>query len=593
MGSSLTAGQWPVSIEMRPATKFKHEFKAFLAGIGFQLKHFLPDDNVGEKMFTNCLIPRATGYEKLRGEGGLSEALALQWARRSEHFLQEALKKGHAVQLDGISFIDYEGSEPKVNWRKLIALYEAETLVPLRIKTDDSIDDVKAEKILAAVRAVAGEIRIVVAKVNEGCTEVTILVSREAADEVLSLVASLGRPAEVVSVEEIAMPAKNWLARAWWLAGSTIDLAKPDALDRFTQAWRRAIRIEWAIRPWRRLRWLASPAIRSSPMARVISDSNERAYAADLVGEGAALAADIQMACGTWPLFAALSLSVVLVAVHAFFPSAAIAAGVATGLALSLAGAQVCSAALSPVACGAGTIVMCWAFGLVQAVAIGLMGNGGSLSRVNIHRDFFVSVTGGIVGLCAPEWHARMPLPLAILLLCVIATAIAAAGWFMMQPAKAGAVVRTSGRRWMLGTLAGAAMGAGIGLVRAISIVLTHWGCPQQLAFIAAFVLAGSAVFAFTIRLRIPKLRRGKMLVFALSYAAVAATLCGLAYQRAGGGLGLVALAACTGWYHATWFTAASVVGQRIGDARAAVLATTLEGAVGFSAFVVFQFMQG
>jgi hypothetical protein len=100
MGSSLTAAKWPVSIEMRPATKFKHEFKAFLAGIGFQLKHFLPDDNVGEKMFTNCLIPRATGYEKLRGEGGLSEGLALQWARRSEHFLQEALKKGHAVQLD-------------------------------------------------------------------------------------------------------------------------------------------------------------------------------------------------------------------------------------------------------------------------------------------------------------------------------------------------------------------------------------------------------------------------------------------------------------------------------------------------------------
>jgi hypothetical protein len=299
------------------------------------------------------------------------------------------------------------------------------------------------------------------------------------------------------------------------------------------------------------------------------------------------------MACGTWPIFAALSLSVVLVAVHAFFPSAAIAAGVATGLALSLAGAQVCSSALSPVACGAGTIVMCWAFGLAQAVAIGLMGNGGSLSRANIHRDFFVSVTGGIVGLSAPEWHARMPLPLGILLLCAIATAIAAAGWFMMQPAKAFGGFEASRRRLLLGTLAGAAMGAAIGLVRAISVALTHWGFPQHLAFIAAFAFTGSAVFAFTIRLRMPRLRKGKLLLFALSYATVAATLCGWAFQNAGGSFGLVALAASSGWYHATWFTAASVVGQRIGDARAAVLATTLEGAVGFTAFVVFQFMHG
>jgi hypothetical protein len=300
-------------------------------------------------------------------------------------------------------------------------------------------------------------------------------------------------------------------------------------------------------------------------MARVISDSNERAYAADLAGKGAALEADIKMACGAWPLFAAVSLSVVLVAVHAFFPSVAIAAGVATGLALSLAGAQVCSTALSPVACGAGTIVMCWAFGLAQA----------------------------IVGLSAPEWHARMPLPLAIFLLCAIATAIAAAGWFMMQPARAFGAFEASRRRLLLGTLAGAVMGAGIGLVRAISVVLTRWGCPQHLAFIAAFAFTGSAVFAFTIRLRMPRLRKGKLLLFALSYAIVAATLCGWAYQNAGGSFGLVALAASTGWYHSTWFTAASVVGQRIGDARAAVLATTLEGAVGFSAFVVFQFMHG
>jgi len=350
--------------------------------------------------------------------------------------------------------------------------------------------------------------------------------------------------------------------------------------------------MEWALRPWRRLRWLTSPAIHSSPAARVIRESNERAYASDLAGKRAALSADIQMASGIWPLFAALSLSAVLLAMHGFSPNVAIAAGVATGLAISLAGAQVCSAVLSPIACGAGTIVMCWAFGLAQALAIGLAGNADTLSRANIHKDFFVSITGGIVGLSAPDWHARMPLPLTILSLAAIACAIAAAGWFMTQPAKADAAGRTSQRRLLLGSLAGAAMGAGIGMVRAVSTALAHWGWPRHMAFTAAFALVGSAVFAFTIRLRMPRVRKQRLIVFALAYAAVACALCGLAYRNAGGGFGLVALAASTGWYHATWFTAASVVGQRIGDARAAVIATTLEGAVGFTAFVVFRLLQ-
>src|SRR5262249_5139978 len=65
--------QLPIFTERRPGTRFKREFKAFLAAIGFKLKHFLPDDYVVEKMFPDCLIPRATGYEKLRGQGGLTE----------------------------------------------------------------------------------------------------------------------------------------------------------------------------------------------------------------------------------------------------------------------------------------------------------------------------------------------------------------------------------------------------------------------------------------------------------------------------------------------------------------------------------------
>jgi hypothetical protein len=595
MGSSLMVEKPLVSNAMRPATKFKREFKAFLAGIGFQLKHFLPDDNVDEKMFTSYLIPRATGYEKLRGQGGLSEELALQWALRSDEFIKQALKNGRRLSLEGISFIDYEGREPKVNWRKLIALYELdelEKLVPLRIKIDDSIDEVKVEKILSAIHSLVGDIQIAVSRVNEGCTEVTILVSRQEATEILSMVARHGPPSRVLSVKEARIPRKGSLERKLWLDGPSIDLARADALDRFAETWRRAMRIEWAIRPWRRLRWMVSPSIGSSPLARVMSESNERAYAGELRGKWQALKADLEMSCITWPLFAAVSLSLTLSALHAFFPFIAVGAGVATGLVLALVGSQVCACVLSPAACGAGTIGICWAFGVAQAFAIGSLGGAGLLSRAGIQRDLFISVTGGIVGLSAPDWLSRMPLAVVILLLSAIACAIAVSGWFMAQPAKSSGAPKTSGRRRTLGASAGAAMGGGIGMVAAIAAALTGWGWPRHIAFIAAFVLLGSATFAFTLRLQMPRLRKKRLILFGLSYALVAGTLCELAYQNAGGAYGLLALVAATAWYHATWFTAASVVGQRIGDARAAAIATTLEGALGFTAFVVFRLLQ-
>jgi hypothetical protein len=247
---------------MRTARQFKREFKAFLAGIGFKLKHFLPDDTVVEPMFPDCPIARTTGYEKLRGEGGLTEELALQWAKRSNHFLAEAIKNGHRISLDGISFIDYEAGRPKVNWQKLISLYEPERRVPVVIKLDRSIDNTTVADMLAALRTVVG------------------------------------------------------------------------------------------------------------------------------------------------------------------------------------------------------------------------------------------------------------------------------------------------------------------------------------------VALIGSATFALTVQLRMPRIGKGKLALFALSHALIACLLCGLAYKDAGGLFGLLALAASTGWYQATWFTAASIVGDRIGSARAAVIATTLEGAVGFTAFVVFRLLQ-
>jgi hypothetical protein len=282
--------QVPIFTGRRPDTRFKRDFKAFLAAIGFKLKHFLPDDYVVEKMFPNCLIPRATGYEKLRGQGGLTEELALLWTRRSECFLADALreadKKGKTLALDGISFIDYADGRPKVNWKKLIFLYETEKLVPLLIKLNDSIDDATVPRILAALRAVVGNIQIVVARAREGCTEITILAPRQEVNNIIARSANRNPIGTALELNETSIPPKGLAVRSLLFDGVVIDLGRFDTLDRFEKAWRRAVRIESFIRPWRRLRWLTSPSVGSSPIARVISESNERAYTADLVVDG-------------------------------------------------------------------------------------------------------------------------------------------------------------------------------------------------------------------------------------------------------------------------------------------------------------------
>ena len=579
----------------RGDTPFKREFKAFLAVVGFQLKHFLPDGDLVKDDFPECPISHATGYEKLRGQGSLSPELALRWAQRSERFLNEGLKRAteqrRTLSFDGISFIDIDGGLPRVNWKKLVFLYELEKLIPIRIKIGDSVDDATVSAILAKLKEVAGDTQIVVAKVREGCTEITILISPERADEIVKLFASRGLPSTVEAVDETAT--EGPMARIFLLDGPPIDLARADALAQFAPVWGKALRLEALIRPWRRLRWLASPSIRTSPIARVLSDSNGRAYATDLGGKHRALKADLQMACVTWPLFASLVLAAALVALRTAFPYVDVGAGLATGLAVALIGVQVCSSALSPIACGAGTILMFWAFGLTQAFAIGALAGGAALSRSSIQHDFFISLTGGIVGLSAPDWPSRIQTPVMVLLLTVIPCAIAATGWLMAQPAKAGGAPEPNWRRTALGAVAGACMGAGIGLVRLGSGLLIHFGCPQAIAVIAAFIAVGSATFAFTIRLRVPLVAGRRLVLFMSCYALVSTALCGLAYVNAGGRSGLLALAGATGWYHATWFTAASVVGQRIGSARAAVIATTLEGALGFTGFVVFRLLHG
>jgi hypothetical protein len=226
---------------------------------------------------------------------------------------------------------------------------------------------------------------------------------------------------------------------------------------------------------------------------------------------------------------------------------------------------------------------------VAQAFAIGAMKGGEALSRASVQKDCFISVTGGIVGLSAPDWRTHIPPLAVIVLLGAIASAITASGWLMAQPSKAGPRTGESGRRVAIGAIAGACMGAGIGLVRVFSWLLTRAGWSGRAAFIAAFAAVGCVVFLSTLKVRLPRTSGTRLALFGLAFCLLSSSVCTVAFVEAGSFIGILALAASTGMYHAVWFTGASVVGNRIGSARAAVIATTLEGAVGFTAFIVFR----
>ncbi len=136
-------------------------------------------------------------------------------------------------------------------------------------------------------------------------------------------------------------------------------------------------------------------------------------------------------------------------------------------------------------------------------------------------------------------------------------------------------------------------MGAGIGLVRGLFLLLAHLGLSQIAAFTTAFALIGSTIFGFALYWRRPESKRKQIVYFAVAHALLATALCVSAYLGAGSAIGLICLAAMSGWYHSTWFTAASVVGQRIGGASSAVIATSLEGGLGFSIYLCFLLFRG
>ena len=192
-----------------------------------------------------------------------------------------------------------------------------------------------------------------------------------------------------------------------------------------------------------------------------------------------------------WPILTAVLLALTLMPLRLVFPLLAVDVGIVTGVVLSLAGAQVCASVVSPIAVGAGAIVMGWAFGLAHAFAVGRFGPSGlgsPFSGVIVRSDLFIAVAGAPIGLSAPRWPNQFPALLVGFMLAAVAISITTAGWLMAQPmnaagASAPRILVTQGslgelRRWrwfrdsprFVGVVCGVLSGGLIGLVTKVEL---------------------------------------------------------------------------------------------------------------------------
>lgn len=419
---------------------------------------------------------------------------------------------------------------------------------------------------------------------KEGCTEVTFIIPAEQAATLREAFArgSLGNEITNVFVSDDFR--RTWIERVFGSVSRPINILATDAREQFRREWRRLMFREECIRPWRRLRFLFSRSVESCPLANVIGESNSRAYAIPEVrGRFKSLIVDLRMTLVLWPLAAAIFLAALFFGLPSALSPAAIFLGIATGFTLALFGSQPCSALISPLACGGGTVVMGIAFSAAHAVAFGRL-ESGIFSAENIRHDAFVSVVGGIVGLSAPEWPKRLAIPSIVFLIACVALSIAGAAWLMAQPGRAQRRRRIDNGKVVFGAFLGTCAGGGIGAVLGLTHSLQA-RTGQAAAFILSFVLVASIWMFLSTYLRTRSWLRGVTVSFIHSVAAI--LLLSIAFSRAGTPVGLAALAASCGFFHSTFFTTAFVVGEWRGGTTAGFVAAALEGAVGFTAFVV------
>jgi hypothetical protein len=637
----------PVSAK-KPSNSFEREIKAFLSAVVPKLEVFAPHHpkltEFPEHSVAKSTLDNLFRQKNKRLTRGTARTLALRlqyfldqnFTIRTPHDLAQRLSE---YGCDKVSFVRFTKGRFVIDASELIRLYghphqdhpapEPEPVaqrpagsgrVVLSITMASLIEAVTAsqqdrliDSVLSVLKAtqpvqflerlterLADSLGyVIVRSVQEGCTTLQLEVSRLQAKEILGAFRS-GEFADVgvISVEE-SDPG------AFEKRGFRIDPNSPGARENLAKQWREAVRREGYIRPWRRLLWLFSPAVRLSPLAHVIGDSDQRAYAAvGLLGRWKSLMVDLSMAGILWPLLTAVLLAITLTPLRLVFPFVSADVGIATGLILSLAGAQVCAAVISPIAVGAGAIIMGWAFGLAHAFAWGRLGRSEAVNPfdgAHVRSDLFRAIAGGPIGLSAPQWPNNLPALVIVLLLMAVGGSIAIAGWLMGQPRNAAGCVARSQWAWFdnhptlagmgCGILAGSLIGLVYGFDQALATVIHQHQMEPAMSFVGAFAVLGGVVFGVTTWARTGSCQKGVR--FAILHASFAVALCVLVIRVPNGLPLLMALSAASAFFHATWFTAAFVLGEKLGSVRAAVTATTVEGALGFTAFVIFRMIHG
>lgn len=432
-------------------------------------------------------------------------------------------------------------------------------------------------------------------RAEEGCTTISVTTTTDDARDVLiAFTRGAFDQTGIVSMEARPLAGPSERVPGLTKQDSADPQVRPGAVVPIERQLSRALKTEALLRPWRRLFYLFSPSIGNSRFWHVIAESDQRAYANPVLYRNRkSLRIDLGMTLLVWPALVALVLMFSLFRL----PANEAAVGALSGLALAIVGAQPCSVVISPLACGAGTVAMAYAFGLAHAIILTRLNLHVLFDRAHIMGDFFLSVNGGVVGISAPSWLAHFSRPMIAGLLASIAFSIFLSGWLMGQPHRAWNRVNrwTIGEQWLGGVL-GAMSGIGIGLVYAFNRLLTNW-VTQPIAFVIAFGTVGWVWIGACTYLRFHQLPRKQKLARAFGagglHSISGAVLIWGAAVTAGSTAGFLLIAACCGFFQATFFTSAFVIGLRIAGARAALIATTLEGAIGFAAFVITRMVHG
>lgn len=426
-------------------------------------------------------------------------------------------------------------------------------------------------------------------KIMDGCTELHLQLSQDDAQRILEAfhaghLKDLGID-RIYQLDAPALPPKPPV--------NMPSDRRPTSANSVEASVRAALRDERRARPWRRLAALVSRNIGFSVASPVIAESESRSFARPGFRERwPAGRSDFVAMFFYWPTATAATIALLSLLAAGVGLPIALGSGIMTGVLMAVIGSLPCATVISPLACGAGGIFLGVSFGFASAILLGNPEHVALLTPASIRADPFTTITGGIVGLTAPEW-ALFFSPQTMFLICLLTGAgIAAAAWLMAQPLRAkGITVSKFGLRDVMGAVGGSCGGIGIGAVFGITQLFATMNQSRWLGFIVGFAVVGGGFCFGCVWWRMRNVKRA--LLFSAAHILVSGILCAAVFALADTPFALLLVAVACAWYQSTWFTASFVLGEALSSERGAYGAVLLEGVGGFLGFVLARIFQG